>query len=90
MTEEKKIKLDDLLQNLQAQEQYEKGISRCQEAFSAWLCARKLPKTCIRLGTKPPARVTIRTRLKVDGYIWLKEEEVNSFERYVGRKMWVM
>ena len=87
MKDENKIRLDGLLDNLQAQLNYKYGLQTCRSLFGAWLCARKLPKLCKLLGCRPPSRTTIRYRLKNDGFVYLKPDEVSSFEKYAGYSM---
>ena len=84
MNEESRVKVDDLLERLQANMHYKHGTQTCQTLFMCWLGVRKLPKTCELLGHKPPTHQTINIRLHRDGYTWLKPCEVESFEKYAG------
>ena len=78
MKEYKKIPIETVKKRLQAIKKYKKP----DDAFGAlFLCWRKHPKY------KSPSRAAFNTRARTDGFFWLREAELKSFEAYCGYQL---
>ena len=78
MKEDKKIPLDTLRDNLQAQMNYEDPDKAIDAFLSGWINHPKYSS---------PSEVTMYYRRMTDGYYWLKSIEIPSFEAYIGKKL---
>lgn len=78
MRDENKIPLDDIKARLQAQMNYRHEHIAFKALFDCWV---RHPRF------RSPARQTINTRIRNDGFAWLKEKELSSFENYCGRPL---
>ena len=75
MKEEKKIPIETVKKRLQ----FIKSYKQPDGAFRALLlCWMSHPKY------KSPIQKTLRRRLKDDGFMWLRQEEILSFSDYCG------
>jgi len=75
MKDKNKIPLDVLRNKLQTQKKYRKPNQAIHTLLLCWIQHPKYPSPC---------RETIRRRILRDGFGWLKEEELPSFEAYIG------
>ena len=75
MNEEKKIPLDEVMKRAQAIMHYEKPEEAFRTLITGWI---RHPRY------KSPGKSTLNTRLRIDGFKWLKEDEIDSLSDYFG------
>ena len=78
MRHDRKIPLSELQERLQARLHYKKPEVAFRTLLLCWL---KHPRF------KSPSRTAFNARARTDGFFWLKDEEVPSFEAYCGYRL---
>ena len=78
MREGKKIPIEDVKARLQELQNYRDINAAFGVLFGCWIIHPRF---------KSPTRQTINRRIRDDGFSWIKDEELASFESYLGYRL---
>ena len=78
MKEEKKIPLEEIMALFREKKGYQDPDAAFKTLYDCWIIHPKF---------KSPTRQTSARRLREDGFAWLKEAELASFESYIGEPL---
>lgn len=78
MKKEKKIPIEDVKARLQKLQNYRNINAAFGALFSCWIIHPRF---------KSPTRQTFNRRIRDDGFLWIKDEELASFESYLGYRL---